>query len=103
MVGKTENKFRILEFVIVQTISFCISTLLIWCCRLCYFSWWIRALWGDHATLVLLEKIVPSKNCASGSLQASSGTGRVTAAFLQVSCVIAITSFLQFFPQWKVI
>jgi len=41
-----------------KTFSFyCISTLFIWCCRVCYFAWWTRVLWGHHATLVYIEKM----------------------------------------------
>ena len=33
-----------------QTFSFshCIFTLFIWCCRVCYFAWRTRVLWGHH-------------------------------------------------------
>jgi len=37
--------------------SHCISTLFIWCCRVCYFAWWTRVLWGHHATLVYIGKM----------------------------------------------
>jgi len=62
-----------------QTFSFlhCISTLLIWCCRVCYFAWWTRVSWGHHATLVYIEKMGPSKDCASRPLKASSGSAWV--------------------------
>jgi len=36
-------------------VSHCISTLFIWCCRVCYFAWWTRILWGHRATLVFIE------------------------------------------------
>ena len=59
-----------------QRFSFphCISTLFIWCYRVCYFALWARVLWGHHATLVFIERIGPSNDCASGSPNASSGT-----------------------------
>ena len=59
-----------------QTFSFShyISTLFIWCCRVCYFVWWTWVLWGHHATLVCSEKMGPSKNCASGPLKVLSVT-----------------------------
>ena len=49
--------FHIPEFMINQTFSFslCISTLFIWYCRVCYFVWWTRVLWGHRATLVFIE------------------------------------------------
>ena len=58
MVGKTEL-FRIPEFMIGQTylFSYRISTLFIWCCRLCCFAWSTRVLRGHHATLVFIEKM----------------------------------------------
>jgi len=37
--------------------SHCISTLFIWCCRVCHFAWWRRVLLGNHATLVFIEKM----------------------------------------------
>ena len=61
--------FRIPEIMIVQASSFshCLSTLFIWSVRVCYFAWWIRVLWGHHASLVLIEKMGHSKNCLSAS------------------------------------
>ena len=49
--------FHIPEFMINQTFSFshCISTLFIWYCRVCYFAWWTRVLWGHRATLFFIE------------------------------------------------
>ena len=60
MVGKTEL-FRIPEFMIGQTFSLsrCISTLFIWCCRVCYFVSWTRVFWGHHVILVFIEKMGP--------------------------------------------
>jgi len=58
MVRKTD-RFRIPEFMLGQTFPFphCISTLFIWCCRVCYFACWTRVLWGHHAILVYIEKM----------------------------------------------
>jgi len=42
-----------------QTFSFspCISTLSIWCCRVCYFSWWAQVLWGHHEASFFIENM----------------------------------------------
>jgi len=57
MVVKTEH-FRVPEVMTGQTFSFlhCISTLFIWCCRVCYFAWSTRVLWGHHARFFLLKR-----------------------------------------------
>jgi len=63
-------------FMIRETFSFsyCISTIFMWCCRVCYFAWWTRVLWGHNETCFLLKRWGPSNNCASGPLKASFGT-----------------------------
>jgi len=75
--GKNWERFRIPEFMIAQTFSFLhyISTLFIWCCRVCYIAWWTPVLWRHHTTLVFIEKVVVFKKLCLRVLKASSGTG----------------------------
>ena len=56
--GKNWERFRNPELMTAKTFSFlhCISTLFIWCCRVCYFAW-RTLLWGHHATLFFIKKV----------------------------------------------
>jgi len=57
--GRKTDHFRTPEFMTGKTFSFshCISTLFIWCCRVCYFAWWTRLLRENHPTLFFIEKM----------------------------------------------